>query len=137
MSTAKAPLGFGLYFIDVLACLLFAIVLALAGARFDREQRVAVQLPPIERSDHSLDAAPELLTQSITLREEADGAQIYLGEEPISLAELKQRFEQAPPPGVVLRSEASLLTEVVALVHSAGVHDLQIAYEIQAQEVQP
>ncbi len=35
-------LGYGLYFIDVLACLLFAITLTLAGARFGHERTVAV-----------------------------------------------------------------------------------------------
>ena len=43
-------LGYGLYFIDVLACLLFCITLALVGARFGREQSVELELPRIEQS---------------------------------------------------------------------------------------
>ena len=36
MSAPSSPLGLGLYFIDVLACLLFCLTLALVGARFAR-----------------------------------------------------------------------------------------------------
>ena len=43
MSAARAPLGAGLYFIDVLACLLFCLVLVLVGARFGREQSVEIE----------------------------------------------------------------------------------------------
>jgi hypothetical protein len=129
VSTHRTPLGFGLYFIDVLACTLFSITLALVGARFDREERVSVQLPAIERSRRAADAAPELVAQSVTLREEPSGMRIYLGEEPISLAALTARLQAAPPPSLVVRSEQSMLAQVIALAHTAGVHDVQVAYE--------
>jgi biopolymer transport protein ExbD len=134
MSAAKAPLGFGLYFIDVLACMLFSITLALATARFDSEQHVAVQLPSIEDSEHSSDAAPQLGAQWVTLREEASGMQLYLGEEPVTLAALSSRFRAAPPPALILRSEASVLAEVIGMAHAAGVADVQLAYEVSSQE---
>jgi biopolymer transport protein ExbD len=138
MSESKAPLGFGLYFIDVLACMLFSITLALAGARFDQVEHVSVQLPPMERSEASLDAAPELAAQSITLRQEEGNMQIYLGEDPVTLDTLTRRLESAPPPAVVLRSEQSLLAQVIAVAHSAGVHDVQVAYEsVPAQPGEP
>ena len=138
MSESKAPLGFGLYFIDVLACMLFSITLALAGARFDRVEPISLQLPPIERSEASLDAAPELAAQSITLRQEEGTMQIYLGEDPITLDALSERLEGAPPPAVVLRSEQSLLARVIAIAHSAGVHDVQLAYQsVPGQPVGP
>lgn len=138
MSTSKAPLGFGLYFIDVLACMLFSITLALTSARFDEQELVSVQLPSIERTQASLDAAPELAAQSITLRREDESMRIYLGDEPVSLDALTARLQAAPPPAVVLRSEQSLLAQVIAAAHGAGVHDVQVAYEVTpAEEVQP
>jgi hypothetical protein len=134
VSAAKAPLGFGLYFIDVLACLLFSITLALATARFDTEQSVAVQLPTLEGSEHAPDLAPELGAQWITLREEEEGVQLYLDDVPLTLAALSARLEAAPPPAVILRSEASLLAELIGVAHSAGVPDVQIAYEQRVEE---
>lgn len=129
MSASKAPLGFGLYFIDVLACMLFSITLALAGARFDRVERVSVQLPAMERTDTSLDSAPELAAQSITLREEEGSMRVYLGEDPVTLEALTERLAAAPPPAVVLRSEQSVLAQVIGIAYGAGVHDVQVAYE--------
>ena len=58
-------LGYGLYFIDVLACLLFCITLALIGARFGQERTVAVDLPEMKPADASGTA---LAAPSITVR---------------------------------------------------------------------
>ena len=134
MSAAKAPLGFGLYFIDVLACMLFSITLALATARFDSVQNVAVQLPTIEDSEHVEGGAPQLGAQWITLRREGEGVQLYLGEDPVTLAALSARLEAAPPPAVILRSETSLLAELIGVAHAAGVADVQVAYEVSSTE---
>ena len=62
---SSSLLGYGLYFIDVLACLLFCITLALVGARFGREQTVAVELPELERAEGP---GAELSGSTITLR---------------------------------------------------------------------
>ena len=134
MSGAKAPLGFGLYFMDVLACMLFSIVLALTSASFDREALLPVVLPTLERSSDAPLVAPELGAQWITLREEAGGVQLYLGDEAIELATLTERLEAAPPPSVILRTEESLLARLIALAHGAGVGDVQVAYEPKEDE---
>ena len=39
------------------------------------------------------------------------------------------RLQAAPPPSLVVRSEQSMLAQVIALAHTAGVHDVQVAYE--------
>ena len=41
---------------------------------------------------------------------------------------------QMPPPSLLVRSEQSLLAQVIALAHTAGVHDVQVAYEPANQE---
>lgn len=119
-------LGYGLYFIDVLACLLFCITLALVGARFGREQTVALELPRMERTDGG---GSDLSGPSIALRGEGEALEIFLDGEPVTLDELATRLEGAPVPSVVVRSEASSLTRVIGIAHAAGVYDIQLAYE--------
>ncbi len=119
-------LGYGLYFIDVLACLLFCITLALVGARFGREQTVALELPRMERTDGG---GSDLSGPSIALRGEGEALEIFLDGERVTLDELAARLEGAPVPSVVVRSEASSLTRVIGVAHAAGVHDIQLAYE--------
>ena len=119
-------LGYGLYFIDVLACLLFCITLALVGARFGREQTVALELPRMERTDGG---GSDLSGPSIALRGEGEALEIFLDGERVTLDELAARLERAPVPAVVVRSEASSLTRVIGIAHAAGVHDIQLAYE--------
>ena len=68
MSARSAPLGSGLYFIDVLACLLFCLTLALVGARFGREQTLEVELP---RVDAATPAPAALTGRRIAIREQA------------------------------------------------------------------
>jgi hypothetical protein len=119
-------LGYGLYFIDVLACLLFCITLALVGARFGREQTVALELPRMERTDGG---GSDLSGPSIALRGEGEALEIFLDGDRVTLDELAARLEGAPVPSVVVRSEASSLTRVIGIAHAAGVHDIQLAYE--------
>jgi biopolymer transport protein ExbD len=127
MST-PSPVGFGLYFIDVLACLLFCLTMALVGARFGREQTVDVDLPRIERSDRS---GPDLSSRTISLRSEGEQLEVFLGEARVSLEELEARLRSEPPPSVVVRAEESSLARVIAIAHGAGVHDIQLAYAVE------
>jgi biopolymer transport protein ExbD len=119
-------LGYGLYFIDVLACLLFCITLALVGARFGREQTVALELPRMERSDG---VGSDLSGPTIALRGSGEALEIYLDDERVTIDELAARLEGAHVPSVVVRSGASSLTRVIGIAHAAGVHDIQLAYE--------
>ena len=123
---SSSLLGYGLYFIDVLACLLFCVTLALVGARFGREQTVAVDLPELERT---AGAGADLVGATITLRAEGVALEIFLDEERVGFDELADRLGRAPLPSVVVRSEASSLTRVIGIAHAAGVHDIQLAYE--------
>ena len=124
-------LGYGLYFIDVLACLLFAVSLALVGARFGHEQTVPIELPRAERSDAVGSDVPQV---SIAIRSSQDGPEIFLGEERLALDALEARLREAPPPAVVVRSEASTLSRVIAIAHGAGIRDIQLAYEVEREE---
>jgi biopolymer transport protein ExbD len=120
-------LGYGMYFIDVLACLLFCITLALVGARFGREHTVAVDLPEIAKSDGR---GGDVTGPSIVVRSTPDGVEILLDGVPVTLAALAAQLEGAPPPSVVVRSEESTLSQVIAVAHGAGVHDIRLAYEV-------
>jgi len=124
---SSSLLGYGLYFIDVLACLLFSITLALLGARFGHEVTVPVDLP---RTESPAGAGTDVTAPTIALRAEGADLRIYLGDEPVTLEELAQRLEASPPPSVVVRSEDSLLSSVIAAAHAAGVPDIQLAYEL-------
>jgi biopolymer transport protein ExbD len=119
-------LGYGLYFIDVLACLLFCITLALVGARFGREQTVALELPRMQRTGGS---GSDLSGPTIALRGEGETLEIFLDDQRVDIDELAERLEAASVPSVVVRSEASSLTRVIGIAHAAGVHDIQLAYE--------
>ena len=127
MSGARAPLGVGFYFIDVLACLLFCLVLALAGARFGREHSVAIDLPELASSAAGGSALTE---REISLRERDGGVEVWLDGEPVSLAELALRLRAETPPAVVVRSETSPLSRVVGIAHAAGVRQIELAYEV-------
>jgi biopolymer transport protein ExbD len=124
VSAARAPLGSGLYFIDVLACLLFCLTLVLVDARFGTERSVEVDLPPL-----GSEGGGSLTGRTITLRGAASDAQLYLDDELVTLEMLEARLRAAPPPSVVVRSEATPLARVVAIAHEAGVHDIELAYE--------
>jgi len=120
-----SPMALGLYFIDVLACLLFCLTLALVGANFRRETTVDLELP---RLPEGAAPGPELSGAAIALRDGEAGPELFLDGEPVTVEELGRRLTDAPPPSVVLRAETSLLTEVIGLAHAAGVHDIQLAY---------
>ena len=128
MSTSAPPLGRGLYFIDVLAGLLFCLTLALVGARFSREVTVPVELPTLP--DAEIEAAgADLSGSTIVLRRSGADVEIFYEGEPVSFEELSSRLATAPPPSVVVRSETSALARVIGAAHAAGVHDIRLAYE--------
>lgn len=120
-------LGYGLYFIDVLACLLFCITLALVGARFGREQTVAVDLPDLAQARG---VGSDVSGATITLRAEGEALQVFLNDEPMGFDELAERLGSESVPSVVVRSEESSLTRVIGIAHAAGVHDIQLAYQV-------
>ena len=122
---SSSLLGYGLYFIDVLACLLFCVTLALVGARFGRERTVELALPELERS---AGAGSDLTGTTIALRSDGDALELTLDGEVVGWDELAERLARAPVPSVIVRSEASSLTRVIAIAHTAGVHDIQLAY---------
>jgi biopolymer transport protein ExbD len=124
-------LGYGLYFIDVLACLLFCVTLALVGARFGREHTVPVELP---RAPETAGSGSDLAGVAIAIRTEGAEPAIYLESERVSLSELEERLNRAPPPSVVVRSEASTLARVIAIAHAAGVLDIELAYEAESRK---
>ena len=118
-------MALGLYFIDVLACLLFCLSLALVGANFRRETTVPLELPKLEKNAAT---GMQLTGVAIALRDGEAGPELFYEGEPVSVEELEARLAAASPPSVVLRAEASLLTRVIGLAHAAGVHDIQLAY---------
>ena len=124
----------GLYFIDVLACLLFCLTLALVGARFARDHAVEIELPTAPAPQ---DTGAALEAETITIRSAAGGPEFFLGEEAVSLSELATRLRVAPPPAVLIRAESSALSEVISAAHGAGVHDIQLAYELDTPGEEP
>ncbi len=116
----------GLYFIDVLACLLFCLTLALVGARFARDHAVEIELPTAPAAG---DPGAALDAETITVRSTASGPEFFLADEPLSLAELETRLRRAPPTAVLIRAERSALSLAISAAHGAGVHDIQLAYE--------
>ncbi len=131
---ADAHLGYGLYFVDVLACLLFCLTLVLVGARFGRERTVSVELPRAEARETT---GSELSGRTISVRERDGQPEIFLDDAPVTLTELEARLRQTPPPSITVRSEASTLARIIALAHAAGVHDIQLAYEALRAGEQP
>ena len=119
-------IGYAVYFIDVLACMLFCLVLALVGARFGREQTVELDLPQMERSAA---AGSDLVGREVALLGEGARLRVLLDGEPLGVRELESRLREARPPSIVLRMERSALSDVVAAVHAAGVAEIRLAYE--------
>lgn len=135
MSQSNAQVGYALYFIDVLACLLFCVTLALVTARFGRETSIALDLPELAREAST---GAELSAPAIALRPAGAGESgewsIFYESEPVTLEELGARLRSSPPPSVIVRSESSALSRVIAVAHDAGVLDIQLAYELQRGE---
>lgn len=119
-------MALGLYFIDVLACLLFCLTLALVDARFGREVTVPVELP---RLDAEAVAGAALAAAEVVLRPNAAGVEVFYEGEPLGLDELAARLAAAPPTALVVRSEETPVTRVIGAAHAAGVHDIQVAYD--------
>ncbi len=124
-ANGASSMSLGLYFIDVLACLLFCLSLALVGASFGRETTVPLELP---RMPEGAAPGPDLSGIAIALRQGEAGPELFYDGTPVTVGELAERLAAAPPPSLVLRAETSLLTEVIGLAHAAGVHDIQLAY---------
>lgn len=122
---SSSLLGYGLYFIDVLACLLFCVTLALVGARFSRERTVELALPEIERTAGT---GSDLTGTTIALRTDGDALELSIDGDVVGWEELEERLAAAPLPSVIVRSEASSLTRVIAIAHSAGVRDIRLTY---------
>lgn len=130
MSERGSPVGYALYFIDVLACLLFSIVLTLVGARFTSETTVPVDLPDLAQATGAAES-PEAL--AVTVVEEDGRARLFLGEQPVSFAELSEAFRREAPPTVRIRAEETPLARVIGLAHESGIHDIELAYETRAR----
>jgi hypothetical protein len=130
VSAPATPLGYSLYFIDVLACLLFCITLALAGARFGHEDSVAIELPDLDRSGATGSA---LDAPSISVKGEGEGLELFYRGERIVMGALERELQRDPPLSIVVRAEATGLSRVIALAHAAGVADIRIAYEISLE----
>ena len=129
--SAPSPLGLGLYFIDVLACLLFCLTLALVGARFGREVSVPLDLPQLPRS---ATAGSDISGAAIVVRSADGGLELLYEDERVSFQELEARLTAAPPPSVIVRSETSAVARVIGAAHAAGVRDIRLAYELARGE---
>ncbi len=132
--SAPSPLGLGLYFIDVLACLLFCLTLALVGARFGREVSVPLDLPRLPRSAA---AGSDIAGAAIVVRSADAGLEFFYEDERVSFEQLEARLTAAPPPSVVVRSETSAVARVIGAAHAAGVRDIRLAYEVAGGEEGP
>jgi biopolymer transport protein ExbD len=124
MSQSGAHVGVGLYFIDVLACLLFSLALVLTAARFGRESSVEVLLP--ESNGGSAPGA-ELPALAITVRSEAGQSRVYLEDEAVEWETLVARLRALEPVAVVVRSEATPLARAIAAAHDAGITEIGMA----------
>jgi biopolymer transport protein ExbD len=128
VSGRGSPVGYGLYFIDVLASLIFCLVLILVGARFSSETTVPVDLPEIGAATGAA-TAPDAL--SVTIREEAGATRFYLEDRPVSLEALGAALRDRAPGAIRIRSEATALARVIGVAHESGVRDVELAYEIE------
>jgi len=126
VSRGASPVGYGLYFIDVLACLLFCLVLTLVGARFSHETTVPVTLPELASGGAGVGDATAV---DVTLRAVGGRTRYWLEDEPLDLAELAARLRDRPPPVLRIRAEETALARVIGLAHASGVHDIELAYE--------
>jgi hypothetical protein len=128
MSARNSPLGSGLYFIDVFACQLFCLALALVGARFGAERSVEIEVPAgSERSG----SGAELTGWRVRVEGQGAGTRVFLEGAEVSLEDLESRLRDTPPPSIVLSSDASALARLIATAHAAGVHDVELAYDVK------
>ena len=129
--SAGSPMALGLYFIDVLACLLFALTLALVDARFGSETTVPVDLPDLVADR---DPGGTLESAEVVLREFGDGVEAFLDGEPVTLDALLRQLHEAPPLALVVRAEETPVTRVIGAAHAAGVRDIELAYDAVKEE---
>jgi len=132
--SGRSPVGFGLYFIDVLACLLFCITLSLVGARFSRETTVPVDLPELAGA---AGLAGEAEAVSVTIRHEAGGTRYYLEDRPLGFEALGRALRADPPAALRIRAEETALARVIGLAHENGIHDVELAYETRRGDDAP
>ncbi len=130
-SDTGAHLGHALYFIDVLACLLFALALAVSVARFDSDFALDVSLPEAPSGDATGAGLTGLV---VTVEGTGLDARIRVGEQPVALDTLEAHLRELAPPELVVRSEASALARVVGLAHAAGVGEIRLAYQPERPE---
>jgi len=125
MSAAGSPLGYGVYFLDVLACTLFCLAFTLVSARTSRETSVPVELPRAEGDSSPGSALP---AASLVVRGDAASPEFLLDGEPVGLAELEARLRSRPPAALRVRGEDSPLVRAIAIAHAAGVFEIELAY---------
>ena len=125
MSAASSPLGYGLYFLDVLACTLFCLAFTLVSARYSRETAIPVELP---RDEGASAVGTALPAASLVVRGDAASPELLLDGEPVDLAGLEARLRSAPPAALRVRSEDSPLVRAIAIAHAAGVLEIELAY---------
>jgi len=125
MSAASSPLGYGLYFLDVLACTLFCLAFLLVNARFSREAAIPVEIP---RAEAARGAGSALPAASLVVRGDAASPELLLDGEPVDLAGLEARLRSAPPAALRVRGEDSPLLRAIAIAHAAGVLEIELAY---------
>ncbi|NRA00468.1 MAG: hypothetical protein HRU01_28615 [Myxococcales bacterium] len=130
MNTGSRGTNVSLYFLDVLACLLFCLAIALAGAHFGREHSVDLELPvatPTEASGESLGS-----TEIHVWMEE--GVEIIeLDGVRMSAVDLERALRATAPGSVLIRATASPLSRVVGFAHAAGVRNIELAYRSESE----
>ncbi len=125
MSAARSPLGYGLYFLDVVLCTLFCLASTLVGARSSREAAIALELP---RADVSRAPGSALPAASLVVRGDAGAPELFLDGEPVDLGELEAHLRRAPPAALRVRGEDSPLLRAIAIAHAAGVLEIELVY---------
>jgi len=128
MSAASSPLGYGLYFLDVLACTLFCLAFTLVSARFSRETAEAAIPLELPRDEGASAAGSALPATSLVVRGDAASPELLLDGEPVDLAELEARLRSRPPAALRVRGEDSPLVRAIAIAHAAGVLEIELAY---------
>jgi len=129
--SAHSPSSYGIYFVDILACVLFTVTLSLVSAHFGRETQVPIALPELAQAGPAPAGVPPV---PITVREEDGVTHLYWQGDAVSVEELRQRLAREHPPAVEVRMEASPLTRVLAAVHTAGVEDVRVAYRSSGEQ---
>jgi len=123
--SARSPLGYGLYFLDVLACTLFCLAFTLVSAKVSGETATPVELP---RSGEAGVRGSALPAASLVVRGDAESPELLLDGEPVDLAGLEARLRRAPPAALRVHGEDSPLLRAIAIAHAAGVFEIELAH---------